>query len=125
MSDIITVEPNTIINESCVYRFKPNAKYRKCDRCFFQITLNSEGRWSVYHYKRAKNTTPPEKVDNMSFDEQLDKLESRLTDLTSFDKILKFIAATLRRYDAKPKVATDFVDRVRDRLQELVKSIEE
>lgn len=115
MSDII-------INESCNYRFKPTSNYRCCDRCFFQITLNSEGKWSVYHYKRAKGATPPEEVDNMNFDEQLDKLESQLTDLPSSDKVLQFIAHTLKRYNAKSKVVAGFIDSIKD---VLLKDLEE
>lgn len=105
-----------IINESCVYRFKPTTNYRRCDRCVFQIVLNSEGKWSVYHFNRAKGATPPEKVDNMSFDEQLDKLESHLQDCPSSDKVLEFITDTLKRYNAKPKVAAGFIDSIKDAL---------
>ena len=107
---------DTIINETCVYRFKPTSNHRRCDRCVFQIILNSEGKWSVYHFNRAKGATPPEKVDNMNFDEQLDKLERQLTDLPSSDKVIEFIADTLKRYNAKPKVAADFLDPIKDAL---------
>jgi len=103
-----------IFNESCVYRFKPTSNHRRCDRCVFQIVLNSEGKWSVYHFNRAKGVTPPEKYNTMNFDEQLDKLESQLTDLPSSDKVIEFIDDTLKRYNAKPKVAADFLGSIKD-----------
>ena len=106
-----------IINETCVYRFKRTSIHRRCDRCVFQIVFNSEEKWSVYHFNRAKNSTPPEKYDHMNFDEQLDKLESQLTDLPSSDKVIEFIDDTLKRYNAKPEVAAGFVDSIKDTLK--------
>lgn len=101
-----------IFNDSFCFNFNLKDDNRKCDRCFFRISLNTEGKYSLVFFRRDKNATTSETIDS-EFDGRKDILVKALNSKDTLREVHEYIEHVLIKYNAPRDQVDQFLKELR------------